>query len=150
MAPPVLRLAARVLLLDEASRILLFRGGDPEAPDRGTWWITPGGGLDPGETRQQGAARELFEETGLVVSPTSLGEPVLRRRVQFEFAGSCFDQDEEFFVVRRPVFEVDVTGFTDLETASVVEHRWWTCAALAVTEEKVFPEGLVALLEQVA
>jgi len=70
--------------------------------------------------------------------------------VQFEFAGSCFDQDEEFFVVRRPVFEVDVTGFTDLETASVVEHRWWTCAALAVTEEKVFPEGLVALLEQVA
>jgi hypothetical protein len=33
-----------VLLLDDAGRVLLFRGGDPAAPERGTWWITPGGG----------------------------------------------------------------------------------------------------------
>ena len=82
MPLPVPRLAARVLLLDEGSRILLFRGGDPAAPERGTWWFTPGGGLEPGETRHQGAARELFEETGLRVSPDSLGEPVLCRRVE--------------------------------------------------------------------
>lgn len=150
MASPVSRLAARVLLLDEVGRILLFRGGDPAAPDRGTWWFTPGGGLDPGETRRQGAARELFEETGLRVSPASLGEPVLSRSVQFEFDGRSYDQDEEFFLVHGRVFDVDTAGFTDLELASVVEHRWWTRAELAGTQDKVFPAGLVTLLEQVA
>jgi len=149
MASPVPRLAARVLLLDDVGRVLLFRGGDPSAPERGTWWFTPGGGLDPGESRKQGAARELFEETGLRVHPESLGEPVLRRSVQFEFAGHCFDQDEEFFLVRGGPFEVDTAGFTELELASVVEHRWWTRADLAATAEKIFPDGLVALLERV-
>ena len=37
----------------------------PAAPDRGSWWFTPGGGLDPGESHRDGAVRELFEETGL-------------------------------------------------------------------------------------
>ncbi|MBC7679310.1 MAG: NUDIX domain-containing protein, partial [Pseudorhodobacter sp.] len=62
---PVARTAARVLLLDGRDRVLLFRGGDPHLPERGTWWFTPGGGLDPGEQTVDGAVRELFEETGL-------------------------------------------------------------------------------------
>jgi len=54
----VQRYAARVLLLDEAGRVLLFRGGDPHRPEAGTWWFTPCGGLDAGETVEDaGAAR---------------------------------------------------------------------------------------------
>ena len=30
-------------------------------------WLVPGGGLEPGETHQEGMLRELREETGLVV-----------------------------------------------------------------------------------
>jgi 8-oxo-dGTP pyrophosphatase MutT (NUDIX family) len=35
-----------------------------ETPDE---WITPGGGVDPGESLIEGAKREVFEETGLKV-----------------------------------------------------------------------------------
>ncbi len=45
-------------------RILLVRRG--AAPARGLWSI-PGGGLRLGETLQQGAEREIREETGIVI-----------------------------------------------------------------------------------
>jgi ADP-ribose pyrophosphatase len=45
-------------------RVLLVRRG--VAPARGLWAI-PGGGLRLGETLQEGAEREILEETGIVV-----------------------------------------------------------------------------------
>ena len=60
------RLTARVLLLDPEGRILLMRGrlpGDPEAP---RVWFTVGGGIEPGESAEAAAAREIVEETGFL------------------------------------------------------------------------------------
>lgn len=143
------RRAARVLLVDGRGRVLLFRGGDPAAPERGTWWITPGGGLDPGETHVAGAVREVFEETGLRLVPEQLGEPVLHREIAFSFAGTDYAQAEQFFLARVDAYEVDTAGFTPLEVASVVEHRWWRRCDLRDTTDVVYPEGLPDLLDRV-
>ncbi|TML29501.1 MAG: NUDIX domain-containing protein, partial [Actinobacteria bacterium] len=63
MTEAIPRRASRVLVVDEAGRVLLFHGFDPARPEHG-YWFTVGGGLDPGESAVQGAVRELFEETG--------------------------------------------------------------------------------------
>ena len=42
------RETVRVLLLDGAGSILLLHDSDPGIP-AATWWMTPGGGIDPGE-----------------------------------------------------------------------------------------------------
>jgi 8-oxo-dGTP pyrophosphatase MutT (NUDIX family) len=138
------RRAARVFLIDGLGRVLLFRGGDPARPGAGTWWFTPGGGLDDGETAEDAARREVREETGLVVG--ELGPVVLERRIQFDFDGVTFDQDEVFFAVDVEGFEVDDRLWTDLERRSVFEHRWWTRAELTTTHETVYPEGIGRLL----
>src|SRR4051812_44638776 len=109
-APVVERRAARVLLLDGSDRLLLFRGGDPAKPEGGTWWFTPGGGLDPGESLVDGARRELFEETGLRCDELDLGDPVHEEHSRFEFAGMTLSQHSTFFFLRVDAHDVDTSG----------------------------------------
>lgn len=51
-------------------RVLLVRRGNPPAKDI---WAIPGGGVHLGETLQDAAQREIYEETGVQIQP---GEPI--------------------------------------------------------------------------
>ncbi len=146
MTAPVARRAGRVLLVDARRRLLLFRGGDPKLPTAGTWWFTPGGGLDEGETFGQAAARELREETGLAVDAIELGERVLERQTEFRWNGGHYLQSEEYFLLRIDSHLVDESGLSPLELSCFVEHRWWELDALANTADVIYPTGLPELL----
>jgi 8-oxo-dGTP pyrophosphatase MutT (NUDIX family) len=142
------RLAARVFLVDREGSVLLLRGRDPNRPEDGWWWLTPGGGIDDGETAEEAARREVREETGLVVR--ELGDVVFRRDVQFDFEGVRYHQREQFFCVRCERFAIDDSGWTDVERRSMAEHRWWTQAELAATDETVYPEQLAEILPTIS
>ena len=146
MTSPRDRRAARVLLVDGADRVLLLRGTDPADPSQGEWWFTPGGGLDEGEQPVQAACRELAEETGLVLDEADLGPVVHERVAHFRFSGQHYRQAEVFYLARVDRHEVDTAGWTPLEVASVLEHRWWPRTELAVTTERVYPDDLAAVL----
>ena len=77
-------------------RVLLVRRG--VAPAWGLWAI-PGGGLRIGETLQEGAEREILEETGIVIragalwlgparTTTSCGPGVSRAEMTYTVRGS--------------------------------------------------------------
>jgi 8-oxo-dGTP pyrophosphatase MutT (NUDIX family) len=142
------RRAARVLLIDAAERTLLLHGGDPARPDQ-RWWITPGGGLDAGETPAQGAARELLEETGLRADPAELGEPVHHETTEFSYDNRRYRQEQDFFLLRVPEWQVDTTGFDADEQQTITEYRWWSTAELDTSNEPIFPIGLADLLRKV-
>ena len=141
------RRAARVVLVDRDDRTLLLRGGDPARPGL-RWWFTPGGGLDDGETPAEGAARELFEETGLRVAAADLGEPVWHQVTHFSYNHRQYRQEQEFFLVRVPEWQVDTTGFDPEEQLSIDDHRWWSVAELETTAETIYPEELAGLLRR--
>lgn len=143
MADRELRKVARVVLLDPQDRILLMHGYEPDDP-ASTWWFTPGGGLEAGESREQAARRELAEETG--ITEVELGPVLWRRICSFPFAGRRWDQDEWYFLGRTRHTLARPAGLTELEQRSVTGSRWWTCDELAATRETVYPTRLAALL----
>jgi 8-oxo-dGTP pyrophosphatase MutT (NUDIX family) len=136
------------MLVDRADRTLLLRGSDPARPGL-RWWFTPGGGLNDGETPAEGAARELYEETGLQIAPADLGEPFWHQVTHFSYDNRNYRQEQDFYLVRVPEWQVDTAGFDPDEQVTIDQHRWWTAAELDATGELVFPENLADLLRQV-
>jgi 8-oxo-dGTP diphosphatase len=61
------RRIAVVALFDDHGR-LLMQHRDDKAPVSPNKWCCPGGGIEPGETAEEAAHRELWEETGLRVN----------------------------------------------------------------------------------
>ena len=140
---PKVRPTARVLMLDDHERVLLFRGEDPIFPTTRFWFPT-GGGIEPGETPEEAARREVKEETGL--ADFELGPHIWNRRHVFTFYGSHLDVRETWFFARVPSFEIDMSGFLEEERKVIREHRWWTLAELEDTPDTLTPRNLAVLL----
>ncbi len=92
--PPIHRPAARGLVVDPANRLLLMQF---QTEDAGTLWLTPGGGIEPGESDEEALRRELWEEVGL--ESITVGPLVWTRRHIFSFAGDTYDADERYYLV---------------------------------------------------
>lgn len=138
------RETARILLVDEENRVLLLKTHfDPEVglPPR---WLTPGGGIDQGETALEAAVRELLEETGLVIDPAILEEPVLEASGRWDWAdgASYHTYKDTIYELSVLNFDPDTSGFTQDEHRDVLEYRWWTIPELLESGEALAPHDL--------
>jgi len=138
-----LRQAARAIVLDDDERILLVRF---DFPHESSIWATVGGGLEPGETHEQAALRELAEEAGL--EGVELGPLVWRRTAVFRFRANNWDgQEEVYFLLRTAPFEPRPRlSWAELESEFVTDVRWWTLDELERSEERFAPGQLRELL----
>lgn len=136
----------RVLVIDEDERILLFEDSDLGLDPIPHWWMTPGGGVDPGESDHQAAVREIAEETGLKIGATDLIGPVARRHVVHGFSDVVVHQDEVYFVLVVPAFEVSTAGHTEEEQRTVHDIRWWPVEDLAEALD-IWPRELLVILD---
>jgi 8-oxo-dGTP pyrophosphatase MutT (NUDIX family) len=134
------RPTARVLLVDSRDRVLLF---EMRTADGRVFWCPPGGGLEPGETHEEAAVREVREETGWSVDV--LG-PVIghRRQVVTWNDGVTYDCAEVWFTASSAAFEVDSSSWTDEERVDMGAHRWWTLEELQEATVELSPNDLAA------
>lgn len=138
---PFIRPGVRVVLIDENERVLLFAG---TGGDGSRFWFPPGGGIEPGESAEAAARRELREETGL--PDVELAGEFGRRRHILSWGGVTYDLRERWFLARVAPFEIDLGGLTGAECAMIADHRWWTLDELDGTDERLVPANLAPLV----
>jgi len=142
----VVREAARVILAGPEDRILLFRAvlpGRAEEAPRGIW-ITPGGGLEPGESASDGARRELWEETGI---RAELGPCVWTRCYTFPWKDFRIEQRECYFFARSSETAIASANWTEEEREFLAGHRWWSLEEVLAAEGETFvPRRLAGLV----
>jgi 8-oxo-dGTP pyrophosphatase MutT (NUDIX family) len=137
------RSTAPALLVTPDREVLLVRFAAHAI--RKSFWITPGGGIEPGESGREAAAREVAEETGLAGAP--IGPAVWTRSVPISWAEPPFTQRETYFWVPTARFEPSRAAIpTAAEQREIEDYRWWTLAEIAASNERFAPRRIGALL----
>lgn len=141
------RKSARLLVISPSATVLLFRFVHKDGPLAGDdYWATPGGGVEPGETFEMAAIRELREETGIRID--AVGASIAERRFPLQLpSGEWVISVEHYFVVPVGSQTLSNTEWTANETKVIADADWWSGEALRTTQKTVWPENLVAMLE---
>jgi len=145
LRPRRFRQAARVIITDGEAALLLA-DTDPGLPGS-RWWLTTGGGIDPGERPVQAAVRELAEETGLLAEESQLLGPVAIRTVVHGYSDQILSQTEHFFLLQVDArFDVSPAGLTPDEQLTLDGWAWHSLTELADLADPVWPVNLVELI----
>ncbi len=131
--------------------VLLLADTDPGLPGS-RWWVTPGGGIDPGESAAEAAVREVAEELGLVTTVEALLGPIAVREVVHGYSDQVLHQHESFFIlVLDAEFAPTQDGLTADEQITLDGWAWIPLIQVGSQPQQVWPQDLlylVALTEQ--
>ncbi|WP_415401990.1 NUDIX domain-containing protein [Tateyamaria sp. SN3-11] len=133
MRPKSPRLAVRAIIVENGRLLMVNAWPDGQSP----LMCAPGGGVELGSSLPDNLAREVFEETGLVIE---VGAPCLVN--EFHDPGSSFHQVDVYFRCAVTPGSPRPARWADPE-AIVTERHWVTRSELADIPHK--PDSLASV-----
>ena len=139
------------MLIDPQDRVLLMRLAgrrivlcDTDGATRPTFWVTPGGSLDPGETFEDALRREIREETGLHLADS--GRWVWTGEKAIERDGEQLMTVARVYAQRVDAFEPAPLHLTAEEHDNFRGFRWWSVDEITASKDRFVPRHLARLL----
>ena len=139
----------RLVLMNDQKRVLLLKIEDNEPvysdqPESNIFWVTPGGGVEYGETFQQALVREAWEEVGLQLTET--GFCVWTEDPVREFADEIVRFNTRYYFIHVPTHRVEQSNLTPLEEDVFRGYHWWSLEEMHSTNDILLPPGLPDLI----
>ena len=141
-----IRKSSRLLVINENHQILLFQFTHTNDALAGqSYWATVGGGLEEGETFEQAACRELYEELGVVRQNVDTHVAIRNFEMMLPSAEVVMS-NERLFIVFIKNEEVNTANWSEHEKLVISKSRWWTFDELSQTQEIVYPNNIPKIL----
>ena len=149
-----LRKSVKVLLLNDKNELLLIYADDPKTTSidgtyGGSFWYLVGGGFEPGESVQETALREIYEETGIAEIDITLGPIVWHASFDFILAGKPTHAEEIFIVAKTKNHKITSAGLTDMEKSIIQTFKWFSIDEIKTCKEVIYTVSLVHYLPDI-
>lgn len=140
------RCSSRLLIINSSRQVLLFRFVHTNnALASRSYWATPGGGVEHGESFEQAAIRELKEETGIIRD--NIGKCVAQRTFEMTLpSGETVLAKERFFIVFSNEEEIHTNGWSNNEKSVISRYYWWELDELTRSNEIIYPNDITTLI----
>ncbi len=109
-----------------------------------SYWVLPGGGVEDGESWEDAALREMWEETG--ISGVPIGPLLWTRRARHFYNGHEMLADERYYLVRCGMQTVTNEHQFEDEKRHYTRNEWWSLAGIRASSDTFYPERLADLL----
>lgn len=144
-----IRKSSRAIVLNKKNEIFLFQYMFDYLEDCKAIWITPGGGLEEGESVEDALKRELFEELGVQIKE-KCPEVYYRNPVYTLKNGEKVQSVEKFFLVILEDEEFSSERRTESEKKRMLAGKWWSAEEIERSEEAFFSKDVLRILHELS
>ncbi len=146
--------SVRIILLNSKNELLLMCADDPKTTTlkgkyNGRFWYTVGGQIEDGESIEQAALREIYEETGIKREKVVLGPVVWFGEFDLILSGIATRLKQVFIVARTAENNFTLKNLTAEEQAVVQRLDWFSLQRIQTSTEVVYPVLLPKYLPDV-
>ena len=143
------RKSSRAIVLNKENEIFLFQYMFDYLEDGKAIWITPGGGLEEGESFEDALKRELFEELGVQITE-SYPEVYYRNPVYTLKNGKKVQSVEKFFLVRLEEDAFSFEHWSKSEKKRMLAGKWWSREKIEQSDEEFFSKDILRILNELS